>query len=50
MLPYGNRNLGPERDMDWVSTYSEDTLSKLREIKQKFDPENVFKTGYPKLT
>ncbi|KAK1719453.1 hypothetical protein CaCOL14_011969 [Colletotrichum acutatum] len=49
MLPYGNRNLGPDRDMDWVSTYGEDTLSRLREIKQKFDPENVFKTGYPKL-
>ncbi|OHE94942.1 FAD/FMN-containing dehydrogenase [Colletotrichum orchidophilum] len=48
-LPYGNRNLGPEKDMDWVATYGEETLSRLREIKKKFDPQNVFKTGYLRL-
>ncbi|KAF6815627.1 6-hydroxy-d-nicotine oxidase [Colletotrichum plurivorum] len=48
-LPYGYRNLGPEKDTDWVATYGEETLARLKEVKAKFDPENVFRTGYPRL-
>ncbi|KAK6222201.1 fad fmn-containing dehydrogenase [Colletotrichum tabaci] len=48
-LPYGHRNLGPEEDMDWVATYGEETLARLKEVKGKFDPGNLFKTGYPRL-
>ncbi|KAL0934603.1 6-hydroxy-d-nicotine oxidase [Colletotrichum truncatum] len=48
-LPYGNRNLSPETDMNWVATYGEETLARLKEIKNKFDPDNVYRTGYPRL-
>ncbi|OHW98963.1 FAD FMN-containing dehydrogenase [Colletotrichum incanum] len=48
-LPYGNRNLSSEKDMDWVATYGEETVARLKEVKKKFDPENLFKTGYPRL-
>ncbi|GJC81633.1 FAD-linked oxidoreductase aurO [Colletotrichum liriopes] len=48
-LPYGNRNLSSEKDMDWVSTYGEETVARLKEVKKIFDPENFFKTGYPRL-
>ncbi|KZL74141.1 6-hydroxy-D-nicotine oxidase [Colletotrichum tofieldiae] len=48
-LPYGNRNLSSEKDMDWVATYGEETVARLKEVKKIFDPENFFKTGYPRL-
>ncbi|OLN81335.1 6-hydroxy-D-nicotine oxidase 4 [Colletotrichum chlorophyti] len=48
-LPWGNRNLAPEKDMDWVATYGDETVARLKEIKRKFDPDNVFRTGYPRL-
>ncbi|KAJ3955482.1 hypothetical protein N0V92_007992 [Colletotrichum tropicale] len=48
-LPYGYRNLSPESDIDWVATYGDETLQRLKGIKNKFDPENVFRTGYPRL-
>ncbi|KAK1979065.1 hypothetical protein LZ30DRAFT_192823 [Colletotrichum cereale] len=48
-LPYGYGNLSPAKDMDWVATYGEETMARLKEVKKKFDPTNVFKTGYPRL-
>ncbi|KAJ0158159.1 6-hydroxy-D-nicotine oxidase [Colletotrichum tanaceti] len=48
-LPYGNRNLGSEEDMDWVATYGEETLARLKKVKNRLDPGNLFRTGYPRL-
>ncbi|TDZ54343.1 FAD-linked oxidoreductase aurO [Colletotrichum trifolii] len=48
-LPYGYRNLGPDEDTNWVATYGEETLARLKDIKLKFDPDNVFDKGHPRL-
>ncbi|GKT49710.1 FAD-linked oxidoreductase auro [Colletotrichum spaethianum] len=48
-LPYGYRNLSSEKDMNWVATYGKETVARLKEVKNKFDPANFFKTGYPRL-
>ncbi|KAK2001690.1 FAD-binding domain-containing protein [Colletotrichum falcatum] len=48
-LPYGYRNLSTEQDVDLVATYGEETVARLKEVKNKFDPANVFKNGHPRL-
>ncbi|KAK2027565.1 FAD-binding domain-containing protein [Colletotrichum zoysiae] len=48
-LPYGYRNLSSEEDVDWTATYGAETVARLKEVKKKFDPTNIFKTGYPRL-
>ncbi|KAK1574070.1 uncharacterized protein LY79DRAFT_673204 [Colletotrichum navitas] len=48
-LLYGCRNLSSDTDVDWVATYGEETAARLKEVKKKFDPANVFKNGYPRL-
>ncbi|TDZ24583.1 FAD-linked oxidoreductase aurO [Colletotrichum orbiculare MAFF 240422] len=48
-LPYGYRNLGPDEDTNWVATYGEETLARLKDIKLKFDPDDVFDKGHPRF-
>ncbi|KAF9878165.1 6-hydroxy-d-nicotine oxidase [Colletotrichum karsti] len=48
-LPCGYRNLGPDKDVNWTALFGEETLAKLKDVKKKFDPENVFRTGFPRL-
>ncbi|KAK2058439.1 hypothetical protein LY76DRAFT_646201 [Colletotrichum caudatum] len=34
-----------DEDVDWAATYGAETVARLKEVKKKFDPTNMFKTG-----
>lgn len=48
-IPSSYGNLTPSDEFDIVATYGLERLEKLREIKRRYDPRNVFSRGYPRL-